>query len=67
MFYDLGVARRKTMKKAIHRSFADESGITTVEYAVGGALIGIAIIAAFTALSGSIAGALNLLDAILPG
>ncbi len=55
------------MKQAIYRFIADERGFTTVEYAVAGALIGIAIIVAFTAVSGSIAGTLNILDAALPG
>ncbi len=55
------------MKQAVYRFFADKSGFTTVEYAVAGALIGIALIVAFTALSGSVAGSINILDALLPG
>ncbi len=55
------------MKKAIFRFFADESGITTVEYALAGALISIALIGAFITLGGSVAGMINILDAGLPG
>ncbi len=55
------------MKKAIFSFFADESGITTVEYALAGALISIALIGAFITLGGSVAGMINILDAGLPG
>ena len=38
------------MKQAIYRFLADESGLTTVEYAIAGALISLAVIGAFTTL-----------------
>ena len=67
LFYDLLVVGFQAMKKAIIRFYADESGFTTVEYAVAGALISIALIGAFITLGGSIAGMLNNLAAVLPG
>jgi pilus assembly protein Flp/PilA len=45
----------------------DESGLTTVEYAVAGTLITIAVIGAFTALGGSVSGTITILDGALPG
>jgi len=59
--------RCPTMKQAIYRFLADESGLTTVEYAIAGALVGVAVIVAFTTLGGSVAGTINIIDAILPG
>ena len=38
------------MQKAIYRFLADESGLTTVEYAIAGALTSLAVIGAFTTL-----------------
>ncbi len=55
------------MKQAIYRFLADESGLTTVEYAIAGALVGVAVILAFTTLGGSVAGTIGIIDAILPG
>ncbi len=55
------------MKEAIYRFLADESGLTTVEYAIAGALVGVAVIIAFTTLGGSVAGTIDIIDAILPG
>ena len=45
----------------------DVEGLTTVEYAVAGALITIAMAGAFVMLAGSISNALLIIDAILPG
>lgn len=42
------------MKQVIYRFFADDSGLTTVEYAIAGALISLAVIAAFTSLGGAV-------------
>lgn len=38
------------MKEIIQQFLYDDSGLTTVEYAVAGALITIALVAAFTSL-----------------
>ena len=42
------------MKQAIHKFLTDESGLTTVEYAVAGALISLAVVAAFTTLGANV-------------
>ena len=55
------------MKTKLMNLLRDEEGLTTVEYAVAGALITVAVVAAFTALGGSIAGTLSIIDAALPG
>ena len=55
------------MKEQIIKFLKDEEGLTTVEYAVAGALITVAVVAAFTALGGSVAGTINIIDGVLPG
>lgn len=55
------------MKKLILSFLRDEEGLTTVEYAVAGALITVAVVTAFTTLGGSVEGTINLIDAALPG
>jgi len=55
------------MKQLILAFIRDERGLTTVEYAVAGALITVAVVAAFTTLGGSVAGTINIIDAVLPG
>ncbi len=55
------------MKQAIYRFLADESGLTTVEYAIAGALVSVAVIVAFTALGGQVATTIGLITtAITP-
>lgn len=55
------------MKEAILRFLLEEKGLTTVEYAVAGALISLAVVGAFTTLGGSVGGTINMVDAVLPG
>ena len=55
------------MKEKLMKFFQEEEGLTTVEYAVAGALITVAVVAAFTTLGGSVAGTINIIDAVLPG
>lgn len=43
------------MKQKIMQFLRDEEGLTTVEYAVAGALITIAVVAAFTDLGAAVA------------
>lgn len=52
---------------AISRFVFDETGLTTVEYAVAGALITVALVGAFTLLAGSVSNTMLTIDAILPG
>ncbi|MGH8507472.1 MAG: Flp family type IVb pilin [Gammaproteobacteria bacterium] len=40
----------------------EDQGLTMVEYAVAGGLIGAAVVAAFIALGGSVAGIVNYVD-----
>jgi pilus assembly protein Flp/PilA len=42
------------MKERIMNFLRDEEGLTTVEYAVAGALVTVAVVAAFTALGGAV-------------
>ncbi|MEJ2088008.1 MAG: Flp family type IVb pilin [Gammaproteobacteria bacterium] len=55
------------MINAISRFVFDEAGLTTVEYAVAGALITVALVGAFTLLAGSVSNTMLTIDAILPG
>ena len=55
------------MKNLLLSFLRDEQGLTTVEYAVAGALITVAVVAAFTQLGGSVAGTIGIIDGVLPG
>jgi pilus assembly protein Flp/PilA len=50
------------MKQAIRQFIKDESGLTTVEYAVAGALISLAVVAAFTALGTQVGTTIGLIE-----
>ena len=50
------------MKFDIKRFLADEEGLTTVEYAVAGTLIALAVIAAFSQLGGTVGEKINQID-----
>lgn len=53
------------MKNAIRSFLRDEEGLTTVEYAVGGALITLAVVAAFTLLGNNVAAVINAIAAVI--
>ena len=53
------------MKAQILKFIRDEEGLTTVEYAVAGALITVAVVGAFTALGGSVAATINAIVGVL--
>ncbi len=55
------VLRMKPIKKFCD----DESGLELAEYVIAAALIGLAVVVAFTNLGSSIIGALNALTALL--
>ena len=55
------------MKNLILSFLRDEEGLTTVEYAVAGALITVAVVTAFTTLGGSVDGTIRIIDGALPG
>ena len=44
----------KNVTQAISKFVRDEDGLTTVEYAVAGALVSLAVVGAFTALGGAV-------------
>jgi len=47
------------MKDKFLAFFREEEGLTTVEYAIGGALVGVAIVVAFTNLGTAISGVIE--------
>jgi len=47
------------MREKLMAFFREEEGLTTVEYAIAGALVAIAVIAAFQALGLSVAGVID--------
>jgi pilus assembly protein Flp/PilA len=49
------------MKRFIH----EEDGLTTVEYAVAGTLIGLAVVAAFTQLGNAVGNSINEIENVL--
>ncbi|NNE61660.1 MAG: Flp family type IVb pilin [Woeseia sp.] len=55
------------MKARILMFLRREEGLTTVEYAVAGALVAAAVVAAFTALGGSVETVITNLDSAIGG
>ena len=53
------------MMKKIIKFFDDENGLELAEYVIAAALIGLAVVAAFTNLGSSVTGALDALTALL--
>jgi pilus assembly protein Flp/PilA len=54
------------MKTRLLHFLRDEAGLTTVEYAIAGGLIGVALVAAFPALGLSVAASIVRIAALLP-
>ena len=54
------------MKTKLINFLRDEDGLTTVEYAIAGGLVGAAVIAAFQALGLSVNGVITGIVALLP-
>jgi len=52
------------MMKA-HQFLKEEEGLTTVEYAVAGTLIALAVVAAFTQLGNSVGDAINEIESVI--
>lgn len=55
----------KNISLNVKKFIRDEDGLTTVEYAVAGALVAAAVVAAFTALGTSISANINNLATIV--
>jgi pilus assembly protein Flp/PilA len=53
------------MKNAITKFLRDEEGLTTVEYAIAGGLVGAAVVGAFRALGLSVQGVITFIDSEL--
>ncbi len=54
------------MKSKLMQFIRDEQGLTTVEYAIAGGLVGAAVIAAFTLLGTTVDGVIRGIIALLP-
>jgi len=50
------------LKQAILAFWKEEDGLTTVEYAIAGGLVGAAVILAFVALGGTVGGVITYID-----
>ena len=50
----------------INKFLQDEEGLTTVEYAIAGGLVGAAVIAAFQLLGTTVGSVINTIQAALP-
>lgn len=57
----------KNLKQKIKRFITKEEGLTTVEYAVAGAVVASAVLLAFTNLGGAVAGKVTAITATLTG
>ncbi len=55
----------RTFKYWLIEFLRDEEGLTTVEYAIAGTLIGLAVVAAFTQLGNSVGDAIDAIDAVV--
>ena len=55
------------LKNAIAKFIRDEDGLTTVEYAIAGGLVGAGVIAAFSALGSEVARVINDIVGALQG
>ena len=53
------------MKKKVMKFIRDEDGLTMVEYAIAGSLVGLACVLAFTALGDAIGAAIQRIIAVL--
>jgi len=54
------------LKRALIALWKNEEGLTTVEYAVAGALISLAVVAAFTGLGARVTAVITAITAALP-
>ncbi len=55
----------KSIRKGLCKFVRDEKGLTTVEYAVAGGLVGLAVVGAFQALGVSVGGVITGIDNII--
>ena len=55
---------KMTMNR-IAKFFKDEEGLTTVEYAVAGTLVALAVVAAFTQLGNAVGNSINAIENVI--
>ena len=55
------------MKNAIKTFLKEEDGLTTVEYAIAGGLVGLAVVGAFQALGITVGGVITAIDTCVGG
>lgn len=55
----------KKIAQRMKRFFLEDEGLTTVEYAVAGTLIGLAVVAAFTQLGNAVGTSINKIENVI--
>ncbi|UTW04568.1 hypothetical protein KDX31_06075 [Amphritea atlantica] len=55
----------QTLTALVKRFIKDEEGLTTVEYAIAGSLVGLAVVTAFTDLGTAVGAAIAELTAVI--
>ena len=55
----------KKMAQCMKRFILEEEGLTTVEYAVAGTLIGLAVVGAFTQLGNTVGASINKIENVI--
>lgn len=55
----------RNLKEAVMKFVREEEGLTVVEYAIAGGLVGLAVVTAFTNLGTAVAGRINAIIAAL--
>ena len=57
----------RSLKQSVVAFIRDEAGLTVVEYAIAGGLVGLAVITAFTDLGSAVARIINQIVTLLGG
>jgi len=55
----------RTFTNWLRNFLRDEEGLTTVEYAIAGTLVGLAVVTAFTQLGETVGNAINSMEAVI--
>jgi len=62
-----GVSTMRSLKQSVVAFLRDEEGLTVVEYAIAGGLVGLTVITAFTNLGTQVARIINAIVGLLTG
>ena len=57
----------RKLNKRLAEIWSQQEGLTTVEYAIAGTLVTLAVVAAFTALGGAVSAQIGAIVAVLTG